>query len=78
MKQTEQDVVIANRSKQLIVIEACPPNGDFYLHRQNIYLRPNKSMTIGESYINENQIRNLQARGQISVTYKKHDDGCQN
>lgn len=59
-------VTITNCSKQMIPLSVMPPNGDFYVHGQNIYLGPGKSTTIPESYLNQEQIKNLQQARRIT------------
>jgi hypothetical protein len=63
------EVRLYNRSKQLIPIEVCPPGGDFFMHRQQIQLRPGKHVTLPKSYLNEKQITNLQKKRFITILY---------
>lgn len=68
-KQVLHEVMIYNKSTQTLGIDSCPPNGDFYLHRQQIQLRPKKHVKMPKSYLNEKQITNLQKKGFIQVMY---------
>lgn len=63
------NVRIYNRSKQMLPIQVFPKNGDFYLHSQNIYLKPGKYTTLPKSYLNMNQINNLQANRMLQITH---------
>lgn len=67
-KQSHQ-VSIYNKSAQTLGIETCPPNGDFFLHRQQIQLLPKKHVQLPKSYLNKKQIENLQKKGFIKIIY---------
>lgn len=60
---------IYNSSKQMIPLNICPPKGDFYYHTQNIYLAPGKSTRLPRSYINEDQVKNLQQNRYLKITH---------
>lgn len=71
-KQRQKDshvVRIYNQSKQTIPLETCPPGGDFYRHRQQIQLRPNKWVDLPKSFLNIKQIENLTKKRFIKVLY---------
>lgn len=66
-KEQNHVVQVYNRSKQMIPICVRPPNGDFYLHEQTIYLRPGKTAGLPKNFLNDSQITNLVAKGMISI-----------
>jgi len=67
---TKKEIVrIYNRSKQTIPLQAKPPGGDFFLHEQAVQLGPGKTVTLPKSYINAQQVENLQRRRQIQVIF---------
>lgn len=62
---------IRNRSRQLISIQVRPPNGDFFYEEQQIRLSPGKSTVLPKKFVNQVQIENLKASGQIAVVEAK-------
>ncbi len=65
----KHQVRIYNKSKQTIMLEACVPGGDFYIHRQQLHIKPGKHVMIYKSYLNKKQIENLVKKGFISIIY---------
>lgn len=57
---------ITNISKQMIPLAIAPPNGDFYVHGQSVYLSPGRATQLPISYLNEDQISNLQKARRIT------------
>ena len=68
-------VRLYNCGKQMIPVQVKPPKGDFYLHEQTVYLRPGKTVKLPKSYLNQAQIRNLQANRQIKVLFDSEAQG---
>jgi len=66
-KQDKSNVIVTNRSKQMVPIQAKPPNGDFFYEEHQLRLAPGKSVTVPRRYLNESQIENCRAKGIISV-----------
>lgn len=60
---------ITNSSKQTIPLQARPPKGDFFLHEQQVYIAPGKSVELPKDYVIADQIDNLKARGMLRVTF---------
>lgn len=68
--RTQTEVVrIYNRGKQTIPIQVRPPNGDFYLHEQQVYLQPGKSVMLPKDHLLMDQVTNLSGRGMLQITY---------
>lgn len=67
-KQRTEFIRLSNRSTQTIPIQAKPPGGDFYLHEQQIHLRPGKSVVLPRDHVLNDQIVNLVARGYLRIT----------
>lgn len=60
---------VYNRSKQSIPLQVRPPHGDFYLHEQQVYIVPGKSVMLPKDHVLMAQIANLQGRGMLKVTF---------
>lgn len=60
-------VTITNISKQMIPLDTCPPDGDFYQDTRQINLRSGKSIEIPMSHCRKAQIENLQSRGMLKI-----------
>ena len=60
---------LLNSSRQLVKIQVKPPQGDFYLHEQQVSLRPGQSTLLPKDHLRPEQIHNLQARGVLKVIY---------
>jgi hypothetical protein len=60
---------LLNNSKQLVRIQVKPPLGDFYLHEQQVGLRPGQTVVLPKDHLRPEQIHNLQARGVLKVVY---------
>jgi len=65
------DVVITNRSRQMIPLQVRPPKGDFFYEEHQVRLNPNKSVTLPKTYLNWAQIENCRGRGDISIIEEK-------
>lgn len=68
-RQRSETASIYNSSSQLLSISARPPGGDFYSTEQQIHIGPGKSATLPRNHINEEQVKNLQAKGMLRVVY---------
>lgn len=68
-KRDDATIGIYNASKQTIPLQAKPPNGDFFLHEQQIRIPKGKTVYIQSSYLLADQVKNLQAKGIIKVIY---------
>ena len=62
-------VRIYNKSKQTIPIQVRPPKGDFFLHEQVVYVRPEQTVALPKSYLNADQINNLQKRRELQILF---------
>jgi hypothetical protein len=60
---------IYNCSKQMIPLQVRPPGSDFYTNEQQIRLMPGQDVQLPKTYIRQEQIDNLCARGMIKVVY---------
>ena len=60
---------IHNKSKQVLPLQVKPPQGDFYLHEQQVHLRPGKTVMLPKDHLRMEQITNLAARGALRVIY---------
>lgn len=60
---------IYNKGKQTVPIQVKPPKGDFYLHEQQVYLRPGKNVTLPKDHLRMEQIQNLAARGVLQILH---------
>lgn len=56
-------------SKQVIPLQVKPPQGDFFLHEQQVWLRPGKNVLLPKDNLIQDQIRNLQASRMVKVIY---------
>ena len=61
------DVLITNRSRQMIPLQVKPPKGDFFYEEHQVRINPGKSVTLPKRYLNWAQIENCRARGDIST-----------
>lgn len=68
-RQRTEFVRVYNRGKQMIPLNVRPPKGDFYLHEQQVHLRPGKSVTLPKEHLRMEQVTNLTARGMLKTTY---------
>lgn len=68
-KESSHVVQIYNCSRQMIPIVVRPPDGDFYLHEQTVYLRPGKTVRLPKSFLNDPQITNLSAKRMIRILH---------
>jgi 5'(3')-deoxyribonucleotidase len=66
-------VKIYNRSNQMIPLQLMPPKGDFFLNQQVVYLGPKRTVKVPKSYINEDQINNLQSRRELQILFDSDD-----
>ena len=60
---------LLNNSRQLVKLQVKPPLGDFYLHEQQVSLRPGQTALLPKDHLRPEQITNLQARGILKVVY---------
>ena len=60
---------ILNISKQTIRLQVKPPEGDFFLHEQQVGIAPGKFVTLPKDHLIETQINNLRANRFIKVVY---------
>lgn len=67
-KRTEV-IRIYNKGKQVIPLQVKPPKGDFYLHEQQIHLRPGKSVLLPKEHVRMDQVTNLTAKGMLKTTF---------
>lgn len=67
-KRTEV-IRIYNKGKQTIPLQVKPPKGDFYLHEQQIHLRPGKSVLLPKEHVRMDQVTNLTAKGMLKTTF---------
>lgn len=67
---------VYNKSRQTISLQLTPKGGDFFLHQQQVHIRPGIPVEIPKSHIIEEQIQNLQKQGMISVLFdsEKHEE----
>lgn len=60
---------IMNTGKQLLQLQVRPPNGDFYQDEQQIRMLPGHIVELPKSHLLEDQIQNLQRRGELKVVF---------
>lgn len=53
----------------MIALDVKPPKGDFFLHRQQIYLYPKKYVTLPKDFALLKQIENLAKKRFIKILY---------
>lgn len=58
---------LMNIGKQTIPLEVKPEGGDFYTDRSTVYLHINKVVDLPKSFLNMDQINNLQKRRHIKI-----------
>ena len=68
-KKNTHVVRLLNTSHQLLRLQVKPPEGDFYLHEQQVCLRPGQDAMLPKDHLRLEQIKNLQARGVLRVVY---------
>jgi len=68
-RQRTEVVRIYNKGRQTLPIQVRPPQGDFYLHEQQVHLHPGKSVLLPKDHLRMEQVTNLSARGVLKVTY---------
>lgn len=69
VKSKSHTIRILNISRQEISIQARPPHGDFFLHEQQVRLRPGVSALLPKDHLIPEQITNLRAKGFIKVVF---------
>lgn len=69
MKKHAAVMRLANIGKQLIRLQVKPPQGDFYLHEQQVDLRPGGNVLLPKDHLRMDQIRNLQGRRMLRIEY---------
>ena len=68
MSVKEKEIIrLLSTSKQVINIHVRPPKSDFYIGEQPIALMPGKVVDIPRTYVNYDQVKNLQAKGFIKI-----------
>ena len=60
---------ILNTSNQSIFLQVRRPGGDFYVHEQQVRLRPSQHVLLPRNHLNENQIGNLRKKSLIKMTF---------
>lgn len=65
---------ILNRSRQMVPLQVRPPDGDFFLHEQQVFLQPGKSVLLPKDHVRMEQITNLKARGVIQTIYDSESE----
>lgn len=60
---------ILNVSQQVIALQVKQPNGDFFIHEQQVRLNPGGHALLPKSHLNESQVENLKRSGMIKVTF---------
>jgi hypothetical protein len=60
-------VRLMNIGRQSIPLDVKPPGGDFYSDRSTVYLHPNKVVDLPKSYLNMDQINNLQKKRHLKI-----------
>lgn len=68
-KKRTHVVRLLNISQQLLRLQVKPPAGDFFLHEQQVCLRPGQDAMLPKDHLRPEQIKNLQARGVLRVVY---------
>lgn len=68
-KSRTEIVRIHNRSRQRVSIQVKPPDGDFFMHEQQVHLTKGKSVLLPKNHLRMEQITNLKARGVLKVVY---------
>jgi hypothetical protein len=69
-QRQQTDIIrIYNRGVQTVSLQVKPPNGDFYLHEQQVHVAPGKSVMLPKDHVRMDQVVNLAARGMLKVTY---------
>lgn len=68
-RQKMAEIRVYNKGKQLVPLHVRPPQGDFYLHEQQVRLRPGQHVMLPKEYVNMHQVTNLSARGILKVMY---------
>ena len=61
------NVLITNRSKQLISLQVKPPNGDFFHQESQSRIAAGRSVSLPKKYLNWAQVENLKAKQFIAV-----------
>lgn len=69
-----ETIRIYNRGQQVLSLQVGNPNGDFYLHEQQVHLSPKQSVELPKDHVRMDQINNLAARGMLSITYDSQSD----
>jgi len=61
-----KNVIVVNRSRQMIPLQVRRPGGDFYHEEHQIRLKPGESSSpLPKRYLNWAQIENCRGRGDI-------------
>lgn len=68
----KSEIVITNKSRQMLSLQVKPPNGDFYYEEYQIRIMPGKSTKIPRRYLNWSQIENCRGKGMISISESKN------
>jgi len=62
-------VRIYNDSSQMIALQVRAPGGDFFKNEQQVRLSPGQDALLPKSFLLNDQVKNLVARGMLKVTY---------
>lgn len=66
-KQRSAEIRLLNIGKQTIPLEVMPKGGDFFRDRSVVYLHPNKHVDLPKSYLNMDQVTNLQKTRKLRI-----------
>lgn len=69
IKPTAHVIRLMNISKQMIPLQVRPPQGDFYLHEQQVRINPGATVMLPKNHLRSDQLQNLQSRRMIRVIY---------
>ena len=64
-----ETIRISNISNQTISLQVRPPDGDFFLHEQQVHIMSGKEVTLPKDHTLMDQIMNLQARRMLKITH---------
>lgn len=68
-KKNTEVIRLFNCSRQLLKLQVRPPGGDFYLHEQQVSLRPGQTVLLPKDHLIQDQVSNLQSRGMLKVIF---------
>ena len=68
-KQKTHVIRVYNTSKQMIALQVRAPGSDFYQNEQQVRLTSGPDALLPKSFLINDQVKNLVARGMLQVTY---------